>query len=201
METEDSSSHNLRSCRCNATSAGSNIALAPEAISKTTRNRAAESLKPGGGSGASGKALLGDSVDGVPGFVLRGLNLDAVLLACGGDDPRTPWACQSVAFMISASVAPFARPINSRIFAPLLSARPVPQRRRLCRWSLRSSCCFGTSFSALASRMTIHRSGTPERQGKSDRLHNDWQRGERVAILRQRPKGITRPGGSPSRAM
>src|SRR5579871_169743 len=39
--------------------------------------------------------------------------------------PRTLWACQSVAFMISASVAPFARPIISRIFAPLLSARGV----------------------------------------------------------------------------
>src|SRR5580704_18781138 len=37
--------------------------------------------------------------------------------------PRTLWACQSVAFMISASVAPLARAIMSRIFAPLLSAR------------------------------------------------------------------------------
>src|ERR1700674_1606400 len=37
--------------------------------------------------------------------------------------PRTLWACQSVAFMISARVAPLARPIISRIFAPLLSAR------------------------------------------------------------------------------
>jgi hypothetical protein len=39
--------------------------------------------------------------------------------------PRTLCACQSVAFMISASVAPLARPIISRIFAPLLSARGV----------------------------------------------------------------------------
>src|SRR5689334_4935516 len=38
-------------------------------------------------------------------------------------NPRTLWACQSVAFMISARVAPFARAIMSRIFAPLLSAR------------------------------------------------------------------------------
>ena len=38
-------------------------------------------------------------------------------------NPRTLWACQSVAFMISARVAPFARAIISRIFAPLLSAR------------------------------------------------------------------------------
>src|SRR5208282_5681636 len=37
--------------------------------------------------------------------------------------PLTLWACQSVAFMISASVAPLARAIMSRIFAPLLSAR------------------------------------------------------------------------------
>src|ERR1700674_2990490 len=37
--------------------------------------------------------------------------------------PRTLWACHSVAFMISARVAPLARPIISRIFAPLLSAR------------------------------------------------------------------------------
>src|SRR5215471_7481668 len=38
-------------------------------------------------------------------------------------NPRTLCACQSVAFMISASVAPTGRPISSRIFAPLLSAR------------------------------------------------------------------------------
>src|SRR5215472_1592250 len=37
--------------------------------------------------------------------------------------PRTRWACQSVAFMISPRVAPLGRPISSRIFAPLLSAR------------------------------------------------------------------------------
>src|SRR5579883_77227 len=37
--------------------------------------------------------------------------------------PRTLWACHSVAFMISASVAPAGRAIRSRIFAPLLSAR------------------------------------------------------------------------------
>src|SRR5215510_15317792 len=37
--------------------------------------------------------------------------------------PRTLCACQSVAFMISARVAPLGRPISSRIFAPLLSAR------------------------------------------------------------------------------
>src|SRR5450759_2657715 len=36
---------------------------------------------------------------------------------------RTLCACQPVAFMISARVAPLARPIMSMIFAPLLSAR------------------------------------------------------------------------------
>src|ERR1039457_4517099 len=39
--------------------------------------------------------------------------------------PRTLWACHSVAFMISARVDPFARPIRPRIFAPLLSGRGV----------------------------------------------------------------------------
>jgi hypothetical protein len=39
--------------------------------------------------------------------------------------PRTLWACQPAVFMISARVAPLARPIISRIFAPLLSARGV----------------------------------------------------------------------------
>ena len=39
--------------------------------------------------------------------------------------PRTLWACQSVAFMISAKLAPLGRPIRARIFAPLLSGRGV----------------------------------------------------------------------------
>ena len=39
--------------------------------------------------------------------------------------PRTLWACQSVAFLISVRVAPLPRPISARIFAPLLSARRV----------------------------------------------------------------------------
>jgi hypothetical protein len=38
-------------------------------------------------------------------------------------NPRTLCACQSVAFMISARVAPLALAIISRIFAPLLLAR------------------------------------------------------------------------------
>src|ERR1700694_5425019 len=43
-------------------------------------------------------------------------------------NPRTLWACQPVAFMISARVAPLARPIISRIIAPLLSARGAVAR-------------------------------------------------------------------------
>jgi hypothetical protein len=39
--------------------------------------------------------------------------------------PRTLCACQSVAVLISASVEAFGRPISSRIFEPLLSARGV----------------------------------------------------------------------------
>ena len=34
--------------------------------------------------------------------------------------PRTLCACQPVVFLISARVAPFGRPINARIWAPLL---------------------------------------------------------------------------------
>src|SRR5215468_7850879 len=40
-------------------------------------------------------------------------------------NPRTLCAFQSVAFMISANVAPLGRAISSRILAPLLSARGV----------------------------------------------------------------------------
>src|SRR5688500_14327917 len=40
-------------------------------------------------------------------------------------NPRTLCACHPVASISSASVAPLARPISSRIFAPLLSARGV----------------------------------------------------------------------------
>src|SRR5216684_1738353 len=39
--------------------------------------------------------------------------------------PRTLCACQAVVFIISARLAPLGRPISSRIFAPLLSARGV----------------------------------------------------------------------------
>src|SRR6266542_818688 len=45
------------------------------------------------------------------------------LLAAVDKNPRTLCACQPLTFWISASVAPLGRPINARIFAPLLSAR------------------------------------------------------------------------------
>src|SRR6266849_6035738 len=51
--------------------------------------------------------------------------LSLCFLAAVERKPRTLWACQSVAFMISSRVAPLARPIRARIFAPLLSARGV----------------------------------------------------------------------------
>src|SRR5258706_14462166 len=40
--------------------------------------------------------------------------------------PRTLWACQPAAFMISASVAPFGRFSRSMIFAALLPSRAAP---------------------------------------------------------------------------
>src|SRR6266567_9540863 len=55
--------------------------------------------------------------------------LDSILrpcfLAAVERKPRIECFCQSVAFTISAKVAPLGRPISSRIFAPLLSARGV----------------------------------------------------------------------------
>jgi hypothetical protein len=44
-------------------------------------------------------------------------------LAAVERNPRIECFCQSVAFTISAGLAPLGRPINSRILAPLLSAR------------------------------------------------------------------------------
>jgi len=41
-------------------------------------------------------------------------------------NPRTLWACQSVAFMIAASVAPSGRFSRSRILAALLPSRAAP---------------------------------------------------------------------------
>jgi hypothetical protein len=55
--------------------------------------------------------------------------VDSILSPCflaAERNPRTLWACQDVNFIISARLAPLGRPISSRIFAPLLSARGVP---------------------------------------------------------------------------
>jgi hypothetical protein len=61
--------------------------------------------------------------------IARSVFVDSILrpcfLAAVERKPRTLWACQSVAFWISARLAPFDRPISARIFAPLLSARGV----------------------------------------------------------------------------
>src|SRR5580698_10385011 len=65
--------------------------------------------------------------------------------------PLTLWACQSVAFMISARVAPLARAIMSRIFAPLLSARgAVALRSGLAAFFAALATFFGAAALALA---------------------------------------------------
>src|SRR2546425_2899707 len=67
--------------------------------------------------------------------------------------PRTLCACQSVAFMISARVAPLGRPISPRIFAPLLSARGVLAslaRVGLAAFLPALAFCFGLAFVPLA---------------------------------------------------
>src|SRR5215471_121726 len=58
-----------------------------------------------------------------PASVLVDSILRPCFLAAVERNPRTLWACQFVAFMISARVAPCGRRISSRIFAPLLSGR------------------------------------------------------------------------------
>src|SRR5580704_9863928 len=97
--------------------------------------------------------------------------------------PLTLWACQSVAFMISARVAPFARPIISRIFAPLLAPRGVVALRSDLAGAFSGAACAPCSatvaafvvgfcvrhgvlfilFTARASRMTIHHSVSTQR--------------------------------------
>jgi hypothetical protein len=63
-----------------------------------------------------------------------------------GQEPRTLWACQSVWVMISARVAPLARPSISIIFAPLrcgraaLSSSVTP---RLALFRAHLAACFG----------------------------------------------------------
>src|SRR5439155_8919831 len=73
--------------------------------------------------------------------------------------PRTLWACQDVACIISARVAPLVRPISSRIFAPLLSARGV--LASLARAGLAAFTCLGAflrrGFAALGCFLALGR--------------------------------------------
>src|SRR5947209_17536853 len=71
------------------------------------------------GCGSIRIALLLDLTDTLASFGLRGLDLEPVLLGSRREKPPDA-ACQPVAFMISARLAPFGRPISSRIFAPLV---------------------------------------------------------------------------------
>src|ERR1700679_2336828 len=65
--------------------------------------------------------------------------------------PLTLWACQSVSCMISARVAPLARAIMSRIFAPLLSARGAADLRSgLAAFFAALAAFFGAAALALA---------------------------------------------------
>src|SRR5258708_5875986 len=60
-----------------------------------------------------------------PASVLVDSILRLCFLAAVERKPRIECFCQSVAFWISARLAPLGRPISPRIFAPLLSARGV----------------------------------------------------------------------------
>jgi len=86
-------------------------------------------------------------------------------LAAVDKKPRTLWACHCVTFKISASVDPWGRPISSRIWAPLLSARgraAAPAGTGLGFWAVRFLrsplrlaavgvlCPLGARFLALA---------------------------------------------------
>src|SRR5258708_3612479 len=71
-----------------------------------------------------------------PASVLVDSILRPCFLAAVERKPRIECFCQSVAFIISARVAPLGRPIRARIFAPLLSARGV----------LASLACAGLAF-------------------------------------------------------
>ena len=78
--------------------------------------------------------------------------------------PLTLWACQSVAFMISARVAPLARPIMSMIFAPLLSARGALAsflRAGLAASSRPWTAFFGAAALALAPLAVFWPLGAP----------------------------------------
>src|SRR5215471_20668504 len=64
-------------------------------------------------------------------------------------NPRTLCACQFVTFMISPRVAPLARPINSRIFAPLLLARGAAALRSDLALDLLVTSFFGAATLAF----------------------------------------------------
>jgi hypothetical protein len=70
-------------------------------------------------------SLLLDLVDPIAGLSLRGLDLEAMLLGGGREEAPDRMFLPAVTFIISARLAPLGRPISSRIFAPLLSARGV----------------------------------------------------------------------------
>ena len=95
------------------------IALTIEGSVQQRKARRGRS-RAGGRAGSSNHLI-----DAIAGLGLRGLDLEAVLLGGGREEAPDECVCQSVAFTISARVAPLGRPISSRIFAPLLSARGV----------------------------------------------------------------------------
>ncbi len=73
-----------------------------------TRPDHQKSRHPHGAAAWRKHDLLRALVDALSGFGLHGFDFDFVLFGRGGKEPRTRWACQSVAFMISVVVAPLA---------------------------------------------------------------------------------------------
>jgi hypothetical protein len=67
------------------------------------------------------KLLLLDVVLPIASLILHGLDLQIMFLGRTGQEAAH--AVRLPLFLISASVAPFGRPINARIWAPLLWAR------------------------------------------------------------------------------
>ncbi len=84
-----------------------------------------QGVKPGGAREAGvGVDLRGDAVGPILILGAEGLDLQPELLGERAlTNPRTVWACQPVAFMISASVAPCLRRSRSRTSAFLLPSR------------------------------------------------------------------------------
>jgi hypothetical protein len=86
-----------------------------ESNEKSRRVRNRRRVRSGG--------LFPGAVGALARIILCGLNLNAVLFAGGRDEPTHAVRLPVGGFWISAGVAPLARAIMSRIFAPLLSAR------------------------------------------------------------------------------